>query len=322
MDRNDVEWKGYMPAITTPYRADGPVDFEGWQTLVEWMVAEGMHGIVVAGSSGEWFSMEPEERVALFELAHETVAGRVPVLGCANAIRVTESLRYLREAERIGLDGVVLAVPPYAVPNEAETVAFYEKAAAETSLPLCLYNWPRGTGVDLSVAMIERLAEIETVVAIKNSTRSFESFVAAFEATGGELRHFGFGTDELSMKLITEQGGDGTIGGGAVLGNDHPAYYEALWAGDLEEARRRGGRDKAFFEFSMMPNFDPTFASAQAIMKAALNLRGLPGGCPRPPYLPLTDEEIARTREFLAGIEVPIENPTGDPELTLGGRVS
>ena len=227
------------------------------------------------------------------------------MIGCANAIRVSESVHYLREAERLGLDGALLAVPPYAFPNEEETVAFYELAAAATRLPLCLFNWPRGTGVDFSVQLIGRLSEIDTVVAIKNSTRSYDDFVRGFIDHKDALRYLGFGTDEASSRMIAEDGGDGTIGGGGALGRDHPAYYERLWSGDLEGARHFGARDKRFFDFSMTPAFEPRFASPQAIVKGALDLRGLPGGHLRPPYLPLTAEEVERIREFLVELRVP-----------------
>jgi 4-hydroxy-tetrahydrodipicolinate synthase len=204
----------------------------------------------------------------------------------------------------LSLDGIILAPPPYAVPGEREVVAFYERIVDEVSLPLCLYNWPRGTNVDMDRGLIERLSELETVVAIKNSTGSFAGFLDTFFAVKDRIRYFGFGSDELSMTLIRHHGGDGTIGGGAVLGRTHPGFYDAVWAGDLERARALGALDKAFFDFSMGPGFAPRFASAQAIMKTALNLQGLPGGYPRPPYLPLTEEETERVRVHLEELGV------------------
>ena len=143
------------------------------------------------------------------------------------------------------------------------------------------------------------LAELDTVVAIKNSTSSLAAFVRTFFELGDRLRIFGFGADELSMTLLLHHGGDGTIGGGGALGRDHPDYFNHLWAGDLEAAQACGERDKRFFEFSMYPDFSPKFASAQAVMKAALNVRGLPGGYPRPPYLPLDDDEQERVALFM-----------------------
>ncbi len=304
MNRDSVQWRGYIPALTTPFHENGELDRNGWRALVGWAVEQGMHGIVVAGSSGEWFALDDDERVVLFEMAAEVVGKRVPVLGCCNALKPRQSLALAREAQRIGLDGVVLAPPPYAVPNRHEIRAFYESVASEISLPLCLYNWPRGTNVDMDRALVEQLAEIDTVVAIKNSTGSFTGFLETFFALKDRIRIFGFGTDELSITLISHHGGDGTIGGGAVLGRVHPGFFEAVWAGDLNRARELGAMDKAFFDFSMDPSFAPKFASVQGIMKAALNLQGLPGGYPRLPYLPLTDSETERVRQQLVALGI------------------
>jgi 4-hydroxy-tetrahydrodipicolinate synthase len=309
MDRHSVDWRGYIPALTTPFGADGALDRAGWVELVEWAVSEGVHGIVVAGSSGEWFALEPQERLDLFELARRQVNGRVPVIGCCNALRPAESLRYALAASQTGLDGIILAPPPYAVPNDEEVIEFYRRLLDQVPLPACLYNWPRGTNVDLSPKLIGRLADIETVVAVKNSTSSPAAFVEAFFALKEQIRIFGFGGDDLSITLITGHGGDGTIGAGAVLGREHPAFWEALWRGELEEARHWGARDKAFFDFSMNPDFSPAFASVPAILKAALNLRGLPGGYPRPPYLPLTAEQVERVHGFLQTLGLTADNP-------------
>jgi dihydrodipicolinate synthase/N-acetylneuraminate lyase len=303
VDRSTIDWRGYIPATVTPFTEDLELDRKGFQEVIEWLVAEGMHGIVVAGSSGEWPSLTGEERVDLFRLAAEQVRGRVPLIGCCNAISPQESRAFARAAEEIGLDGIIVAPPPYSRPNDKEIVAFYEWIARETELPLALYNWPRGTGVDMGPQLIQRLADIDTVVAIKNSTGSLDSFVRTFFSLKDRLRIFGFGTDELSMSLLREHGGDGTIGGGGVLGRDHPDYFNRLWAGEIDRARACGDRDRRFFEFSMHPDFSPKFASAQAIMKEALNVQGVPGGYPRPPYLPLDDVERERVRAFMSELD-------------------
>jgi dihydrodipicolinate synthase/N-acetylneuraminate lyase len=325
MDRNSVNWRGYIPALTTPFTAAGELDLQGWRELVEWAVGEGMHGIVVAGSSGEWFTLDHDERVKLFELATELVAGRIPVIGCCNALRPAESLALGLAAQRIGMDGIILAPPPYAVPNDREVLAFYERIATQVHLPLCLYNWPRGTGVDMARPLVERLAEIDTVVAIKNSTGSFAGFIDTFFACKDRIRIFGFGYDELALSLIRDHGGDGTIGGGAMLGREHPAFFEAIWAGNLETARRHAAREKRVFDFCMAADFAPRFASAQAIMKALLNLQGLPGGYPRQPLLPLTREEAERVRTLLDELGLSPCDATADndslmPDTSLAGH--
>ena len=111
MDRNSVDWRGYIPAMVTPFTRDGDLDRDGFSELLEWLVGEGMHGIVVAGSSGEWFSLAADERIDLFRMAAKQVDGRIPVIGCCNAISPGESLAYARAAEESGLDGIIVAPP-------------------------------------------------------------------------------------------------------------------------------------------------------------------------------------------------------------------
>ncbi len=136
MDRNSVEWKGYLPAVTTPFTAEGELDRAGWQELLEWMVSEGMHGVAVAGTTGEWFSLSPEERKELFRLAAEQIRGRVPILGGCNAYTPREAIEYAEAAKDVGLEGILLTPPPYVVPNNREIVHFYRTISEAVAIPL------------------------------------------------------------------------------------------------------------------------------------------------------------------------------------------
>ena len=299
MDRHSVDWKGYIPAITTPFTADGALDREGWLELLDWMVAERMHGIVVAGTTGEWFSLSPAERKELFRLAAQRIRGRITVLGGCSAFTPAEAIDYARAAQECGLDGILVTPPPYVVPTDPEVVAFFRAISDAVAMPICVYNWPRGTNVDLGRQVLEQLAEIEHVVAIKNSTGNLAGFLEGFFALKDRVRYFGFPMNELGITLIQHHGGDGTIGAGAVLGRDHPDFFNHVWAGNLEAARRCGARDRLLFEHWINPDYSTRFGSPQALMKTALNLRGLPGGYPRPPLLPLTEAETERVRHTL-----------------------
>jgi dihydrodipicolinate synthase/N-acetylneuraminate lyase len=300
MDRDSVDWKGYIPAITTPFAADGELDRDDFRQLLDWMVAERMHGVALAGTTGEWFSLEPAERKELFALGAEQIEGRITVLGGCTSYTPHESIEYARAARDAGLDGIFLTPPPYVVPSEREIVAFYEAVSDAVDIAICVYNWPRGTGVDMRPSLLQRLAEIESVVAVKNSTGDVGLFLEGFFAVKDEVRYFGVPMTELGITLLQHHGADGTIGAGAVLGSDHPLFFEHVWAGDLDAARRCGARDRLLFEHWINADYSPRFGSPQAIMKAALNLRGLPGGQPRPPLLPLTDEESERVAATLA----------------------
>lgn len=304
MDRDSVDWKGYIPAVTTPFGRDGELDLQAWSELLDWMLAERMPGIAITGTTGEWFSVTGEERAALFRAAADQLGGKMTLLGGCSAFTPREVIVHAEVARDCGLDGILFTPPPYVVPNADEVVAFYQAVSDAVEIPICVYNWPRGTGVDLGVAVVERLADVDNVVAIKNSTGDLQSFVDVFFAVGHRLRYFGFPATELGITLLRHHGGDGTIGSGAVLGADHADFFNHVWAGDLEAARRCGARDRILFEGFFDSDYGPRFASAQALMKTALNLRGLPGGHPRPPLLPLTDDQVARVREILDRLDL------------------
>lgn len=303
MNRDDVDWKGYIPAITTPFTAAGELDRAAWCDLVEWMVGQGMHGIAVAGTTGEWFSLSAEERSDLFQLAAEVAAGRFTILGGCMAFTPGEAVSHAEAAKRAGLDGILLTPPPYVVPTPREIVHWYETVSRAVDLPICVYNWPRGTNVDMDPELLATLAAIPNVVAIKNSTGDLGSFIRGLLAVRETTRYFGVPMDRLGLMLLAE-GADGTLGAGAVLGSDHPRFFEHAWANEESEALQLGARDRVILEEWFHPDYSPRFGSPQALMKAALNLRGLPGGYPRAPLLPLTEDELDRVRATLLRLGV------------------
>jgi 4-hydroxy-tetrahydrodipicolinate synthase len=299
MDRSSVDWRGYMPAVTTPFAADGTLDLDAWRELLDWLHAERMHGIAVAGTTGEWFSLTPSERADLFRVAGEQLAGKLTLIAGCSAFTPAESIGYAQVAKEAGFDGILLTLPPYLVPNEREALAWYQAVSDGAEIPICVYNWPRGTGVDMGPDLLARIAEVDNVVAIKNSTGNMAAVLQTLYSLRDRVRIFGVPASELGIMLVEQAGADGTIGAGAVLGSDHPDFFEHIWAGDHEAALRCGDRDRALFEAFWEPDFTPRFGSQFAILKAALNLRGVPGGHVRPPLLPLTDDEVERVRTTL-----------------------
>jgi len=300
MDRHTVDWHGYIPAVTTPFTADGELDLDAWDEQLEWFAAEGLDGIVIAGTTGEWYTLSATERANLFRRAAARVRGRYTVLGGCNAYTAAESALHARSAREASLDGILLTPPPYVVPNAAETIAFYNDVSAAVDIPICVYNWPRGTGVDLDLTTLTALADIPGVVAIKNSTGDFGGFVRGLITLHERVRYFGITTDEIGAALMRGIGGDGLMGAGAVLGRDHPAFFTHLAAGRVDEALAVGARDRVVMSAWFTQNYGPRFASAPAILKYALTLRGVPAGEPRRPLLPLTDAERERVHATMA----------------------
>ncbi|UFU03173.1 dihydrodipicolinate synthase family protein [Ruania suaedae] len=311
MDRHSIEWTGYIPAITTPFTRDGALDLEALGAQIGWMREQRLHGIILAGTSGEWFSMSAAERAALFTEGARAADGSLWVIGACNAFTAEEAITHAHAAERAGLDGILLTPPPYLVPSRAEIVQFYRDVSDATDLPLCVYNWPRGCVVDMGTDLLAELATIENVVAIKNSTGNAAQFLESMYALEGSVRYFGLPTSELGADLALLGHGDGLMGSGAPLGADHSDYWRAIAAGDRERAVALGARDRVVMQRWFQPDYGARFGNQQAIMKTALRLQGVPAGYVRRPLLELTGDEVQIVADTLRDLGIDTRPPVG-----------
>ncbi len=288
-----------MPAITTPFNEHDELDLAALRTLLEWLAEEGMHGLVVAGTTGEWFSLQPEEKTALFRTVGEVLKGQMPLIAGCNAFTAKEVISNAKTAAEAGFDGILVTPPPYVRPSENEVIAFYQDVDRGTPLPICIYNWPPGTNIDLSLETLKQLAELDHVVAIKNSTGNREHFINVMRALNTKVRIFGIPMTAAGVDMVCNNEADGTMGAGAVLGHTQPEFYEALWAGDRERGLAAASQDECIMTEWFNPDYTARFGSAQAVFKTALNLQGLPGGYPRRPIQPLSDDGVAVVRGTL-----------------------
>lgn len=307
MDRQNVNWRGYIPAITTPFDQEEALNVRMLDDLLEWLLAEGMHGIVVAGTTGEWFSLRPDEKVTLFNAAGRKLSGRMTIIAGCNAYTANDAVEIAGAAKQAGFDGILLTPPPYIRPTSEEVEAFYRTVSDRIELPICVYNWPPGTGIDMDLELLTRLSSIEQVVAIKNSTSSWQHFLDVFEALHDKVRIFGVPMNEEGMDLVLRRGADGMMGAGAVLGWRQPEFFNALWRKDRETAAGMARLDRTLMDAWFTPELTGRFGSAQAILKAALNVQGLPGGYPRAPILPLGPSGVAQVRNTLAELGVKLD---------------
>ncbi|WP_137679858.1 dihydrodipicolinate synthase family protein [Aurantiacibacter suaedae] len=300
--RERVGWQGYIPAITTPFLDEDRLDESGLGQLLEWLAEQGMHGLVVAGTTGEWTSMTMSERAQLFTLVGSQMARRLPLLAGCSSFRGRDTIALAQHAAAAGFEGILLTPPPYLRPNADEIVAFYEEVGVAIDLPICVYNWPPGTGIDMPLELLQRLAQIDAVVAIKQSTPNFERFLETFFALKDQVRVFGFPMNEAGLTVLRVHGGDGTMGAGGVLGRNQSGFYDKLWAGDIDGARICGQRDRVLMKDWYTPELVGRFGSGPAILKAALDAMGLPGGPVRRPLRPVSDAaraDIAATLQRL-----------------------
>ena len=295
MNRDDVDWHGYWPACPTPFTADGALDVEALRALVEWYVGQGMHGIFINGTSGEWFSQSSEERRLVAETAIDQVAGRVTVVVGCTSLTAKEAAELGRHAFAAGADGIGSTPPPYSKTYPDETVRYFQDISGGVDAPLMVYNWPHGTSVDIGPDLAERIAAVDNVVAIKDSTPDLEQFFETTKRVLGDVRVFGPFMSVAGLDFLLEQGGDGVIGGGSLWGSRDAEFWEAVWRGDLDYAYEHARRTDELFPKLWLPGgWGGQFGAYQSQLKALMKMLGQPGGEVRPPRLPVTNEASLR----------------------------
>jgi 4-hydroxy-tetrahydrodipicolinate synthase len=295
MRRDDVDWKGYWPACPTPFAADGAVDTDVLRALIDWYVGQGMHGIFINGTSGEWFSQSPDERRLVAETAVDQVAGRITVVIGCTALTAKEAVELGRHAVSIGADGIGSTPPPYSKTYPDETVRYYEDISSGVDAPLMAYNWPHGTSVDIGPDLAERLTAVGNLVAIKDSTPNLEQFFETTKRVVEDVRVFGPFMSAAGLEFLLENGGDGFIGGGSLWGAPDAEFWEAVWRGDLAFAREHARRTDELFPKLWLPGgWGGQFGAYQSQLKALMGMLGQPTGHVRPPRLPVTDEASLR----------------------------
>ena len=228
--------RGSIVALVTPMKADGAVDFEALESLIEWHVAEGTHGIVPMGTTGESATLDTPEHIVVIRRTIEVVDGRIPVIAGTGSNSTAESIHQTQEAERLGADACLLVTPYYNRPTQEGLFQHYKAIAEVTDIPLVLYNVPPRTACDMKPETVARLAEIETIVGIKEACGDPER-VAAIRALVPDDFIVLSGEDAQTLRMM-ELGAVGTI---SVTANVMPRlmseFCEAFLAGDVERAR-------------------------------------------------------------------------------------
>jgi 4-hydroxy-tetrahydrodipicolinate synthase len=210
------------------------------------------------------------------------------VIGCTT-FTATSTIELGRHARDIGADGILSTPPPYVSPTPREIERFYATISDGVDLPLMVYNWERGTGVEIEAGLAESLAKLDTVVAIKDSTANVAQAIETLERVVDRVRIFGGFVSRAGLALLQEIGGDGSIDGGGLGAPFAVRFYESFWRDDLDAARDAARAYRGLMSQLIRPDWSGVFASPQPQIKAAMNLLGQPGGFPRPPLLPLED---------------------------------
>jgi 4-hydroxy-tetrahydrodipicolinate synthase len=227
---------GSIVALVTPMKPDGAVDYPALEALVEWHVAEGTHGIVPMGTTGESATLDTDEHLLVIRRTIEVVGGRIPVIAGTGSNSTAESIHQTQEAERLGADACLLVTPYYNRPTQEGLFRHYQAIAEVTRVPLVLYNVPARTGCDLQPETVGRLAAVPGIVGIKEASGDAKRVTAIRDRVPEEFFVLS-GEDALTLAMM-ELGARGTISVTAnVLPRMMSEFCSAFLRGDVERAR-------------------------------------------------------------------------------------
>lgn len=292
--------KGVIAAVVTPIDAAEEPDETALRAVTDYVISGGVHGIMTTGGTGEFTQFSRDERQRIVGTVVAEANGRVPVIAGTAACGTREAVSLTRDAEQAGADAAIVTAPYYFPLPEESLYRHYADLAEATSIPLFVYNNPLYTGNRLSPSLLARLAQLEPVIGVKQSSSDFGELVELIRLVGSSIAIMTGIDSHFYASLCV--GGVGIFSTAAcVIPREMVAIYEAESRGDHAVAREVHEQVQPLNRFL---EYDPGYV---APCKAALELLGVPAGRPSRPLPDLDEsarEEIARA---LVGLGYAVE---------------
>jgi 4-hydroxy-tetrahydrodipicolinate synthase len=284
--------RGIIPALVTPFEESGEVSERGLRELIKYVIGGGVQGIFVTGTTGEFYGLSIEQRRQIYEIAKEEAKGKVAVYAGANGITTKEAIHLSQVAEASGVDAVSVLTPMFINPSQQELIAHYKSIAANTGLPIIIYNNPPKTSVHLEAGSIAILAEEKNIVGVKDSSGDMTVTAEYIRQTAGKDFAVLVGRDTLIYGALCY----GAAGSIAACANVAPRIcvdiYERYQRGDLAgalQAQNTLAPLRLAFSLGTFP----------AVIKEALKMLGIAAGQCMAPVGELSREQRNKLREVL-----------------------
>ncbi len=283
-------------AMITPYYPDLQVNYERAGEIAEYLTANGSDGIVVCGTTGESPVLSPEEKTRLFAEVKAKVGDRVEVWAGTGSYDTDTSVRLSLAAAKTGVDGLLLVVPYYNKPSQEGIYRHFKAVAERVSIPVMLYNIPSRTGINMMPETVARLAEIENITAIKESSGSMDQMSQLKMLLADKMAIYS-GDDSLTLPMVA-LGAAGVVSiASHLVGNEIKEMLNAFATGDVKRAQE--------LHNYLFPMFKGLFITTNPVpVKEALNLLGKDVGGLRLPLYQANEAEIAQLQELLASYKL------------------
>lgn len=283
---------GIIPAMVTPFNGEGKVNEAALRRLAGNMIEAGCHGIFVLGSNGEFFSLSNEEKIEIARIVVDEVDGRLPVYAGTGGNSTAETISLTKQMEDAGVTAVSVITPYFVKLSQEELKNHFELIAEAVNIPIILYDIPGMTGNPLAPSTVKELAKVSNIVAIKDSSGSFDNVLKNLEAQGPEFTVL-VGTDSLILPALMAGGGGAIAATANLLPKVVVSIYEKWSAGDLEGAELQQRKLRAIrnaFGKGTLPS----------VLKEAMNSAGLEVGQPRLPVKPLPEKTKLEVDEIVS----------------------
>jgi 4-hydroxy-tetrahydrodipicolinate synthase len=285
-----------LTAMVTPFKPDGSMDYQRAAEIANYLADNGSDGLVVHGTTGESPTLTHEEEYELYRVVKKAVGGRVKLIAGTGSNSTATSIRSTKEAEKIGVDGIMIVVPYYNKPSQEGMYQHYRAVAESTKLPIIIYNIQGRTGVNMTADTVSRLAKIKNIVGIKEASGILDQTSEIRQKTPKDFVIYS-GDDDKTLEIM-KRGGYGVISVAShIVGKEIKKMCEAFHAGKVDEAERINAR--------LSPLFKVLFVTSNPTpVKAAMAMIGHPAGGLRLPLIEANDSEKEQIRKVLKDLKL------------------
>lgn len=272
-----------LTAMATPFKADMSVDYKRVEELANFLVNNGSDGIVVHGTTGESPTLTHEEEFELYRVVKKAVGNKCKVVAGTGSNSTATTLHSTKEAEKIGVDGIMIVVPYYNKPSQEGLYQHYKAVSDNTSLPIIIYNIPGRTGINMTPETTARIAGLKNICGLKDAAGSLDQTSAVRQLCPKDFVIWS-GDDSLTLPMMSV-GAVGIISVAShIVGREIAEMVNAFHSGDVKKAQQ--------IHLKLLPIFKVLFiAPNPSPVKYALELIGQPVGKTRLPLVEPTDSE-------------------------------
>ena len=301
-----MRFEGIYTPIVTPYHDDFSLNEAALSATVEHLIGSGVHGIIVAGSTGEYYAQTRDERIAMMGQVAQLIKGRVPLIVGTGAIRTEDSIDYAQQANAVGADALLVATPPYAYPTGREIALHALAIDRAANLPVMLYNYPGRMSVNMDEETLDRLGRSPNFCAIKESSGD----INRLHMLARDYPHIALscGMDDQALEFFAWGARSWVCAGSNFAPEAHIALYQACAVeGDFTKGRA--------IMSAMMPLMRVLEQGGKFVqcIKYGLTLRGIDAGPPRRPLHPLNKDDKRELAEVIRTMNTAISAITGSP---------